>query len=102
PPPPGSQEVIDNGLINPKSGKLVSITSTQVSQTVQNSNGVVISGLAIKPLPDDQSNTASGINDTSTPTTTNAAPAATTSKSGAKQLEGLSSVLLLFGTSAVF
>jgi 1,3-beta-glucanosyltransferase GAS3 len=102
PPPPGSQEVIDNGLSNPNSGKLVSITSTQVTQTVENSNGAVISGLAIKPLPDDQSNSASGINDTSTPTTTSAAPAATTSKSGAKQLERLSSVLLLFGTSAIF
>ena len=99
PPPPGSQEVIDNGLSNPNSGKLVSITSTLVTQTVQNSNGVVISGLAIKPLPDDQSNTASGINDT-TSTTTSTAPAATTSNSGATQLGILSSLLLLLGTSA--
>jgi hypothetical protein len=79
-PPPGAQDLIDNGLTNPNTGKLVAITNLQVSQTVQQSNGVVISGLAIKPLPDDQSNSPSGVNDSSTPsTTTSAAPNVTTS-----------------------
>lgn len=79
-PPPGAQAVIDNGLTNPNIGKLIAISDLQVSQTVQQSNGTVISGLAIKPLPDDQSNSPSGVNDSSTPSsTTSAAPSATTS-----------------------
>lgn len=83
-PPPGAQTVIDNGLTNPNRGKLIALTNLQVSQTVHQSNGDVITGLAIKPLPDDQSNSPSGVNDSSTPsTTTSAAPSATTTKSAA-------------------
>lgn len=75
--PNGAQALIDNGIANPKNGKLVSVTATAVSQEVQGSNGDVISGLAIKPLADDESNTPSPS------TTTTAPPAATTSKKGA-------------------
>jgi len=83
-PPPGAQTVIDNGLTDPNRGKLIALTNLQVSQTVQQSNGDVISGLAIKPLPDDQSNSPSGVNDSSTPsTTTSAAPSSTTTKNAA-------------------
>jgi 1,3-beta-glucanosyltransferase GAS3 len=83
-PPPGAQVIIDNGLTNPNIGNLVAVIDLQVSQTVQESNGAVISGLAIKPLPDDESNSPSGINDSATPlTTTSAAPSATTTKSAA-------------------
>lgn len=86
-PPPGAQAFIDSGLTNPNTGKLVSVTNLQVSQTVQQSNGAVISGLAIKPLPDDQSNSPSGVNDSATPsTTTSAVPSATTTKNAAMRI----------------
>jgi 1,3-beta-glucanosyltransferase GAS3 len=99
-PPPGAQVVIDNGLTNPNIGNLVSVTDLRVSQTVQQSNGAVISGLAIKPLPDDQSNSPSGVNDSATPsTTTSAAPSATTTKNAAMRTfvmdAGASLVVLL-------
>lgn len=74
--PEGAQALIDNGIAKKNNGKLVSVTTTKVSQQVQGSNGNVISGLAIKPLPNDQSNNP-------TTTTSTAPPAATTSKKGA-------------------
>jgi 1,3-beta-glucanosyltransferase GAS3 len=96
-PPPGAQAVIDNGLTNPNTAKLVSVTNLQVSQTVQQSNGAVISELAIKPLPDDQSNSPSGVNDSATPSTTiSAAPSATMTKNAAMR-----TVVMNAGTSLV-
>jgi hypothetical protein len=73
--PPGAQDLIDNGISPAPSGKMVSITATKVSQTVQQSNGDVIQGLAITILADDQSNNPNGAS-----STTSSAPAATTTK----------------------
>jgi len=91
-PPPGAQALIDGGIPNPNNGKLITITNFQVSETVQGSNGQIVSGLAVKPLATDQSNGPSGLNassstpsstTSSTSSTTSAAPAATTSKKSA-------------------
>ena len=90
--PPGGQDLIDNGIKNPNNGKLVQITQKNVPMTVYSSNGAEIKGLAINPLPDDQSNTPGG-QDTSggatassssgsTPTSATAA-ASTTAKNAA-------------------
>ena len=79
--PPGAQTLIDNGISNPNQGKLVPVTALDVKQVVKSSNGVVITGLAIKPLADDQSNVPSG--QTPPSTTSTAPPAATTSKKSA-------------------
>ncbi|KAL8985641.1 MAG: hypothetical protein Q9205_000719 [Flavoplaca limonia] len=58
--PSGAQTLIDNGIRNPNIGKLVEIEETNVEAEVYGSNGGVIQNLAIRPLPEDQSNTPSG------------------------------------------
>ena len=57
--PSGAQDMIDNGIKNPPTGKIVSVTATAVpsSLPVYASNGNLINNLAIKPLPQDESNT---------------------------------------------
>jgi hypothetical protein len=77
--PTGAQALIDNGISNAPVGKIVSVTSVQVTQTVQQANGVVMTGLVITPLPDNESNNPSGASSNASSTTT-AAPAATTTK----------------------
>jgi len=99
--PPGAQDLINNGIKPAPTGKIVSVTSTKVPQVVQQSNGQVISGLAIVPLADDQSNNPSGASPSTT--TTSSAPAATTSKkSGATNVRSSLSVLLGVVSIAVF
>jgi len=85
--PPGGQSLIDNGISNPNKGKLVDIKQDNVPQTVYASNGNVIQGLAIKPLPNDRSNTPNG-QDTSgsasgSGTATGSAASPTATKKGA-------------------
>ncbi|KAL8732509.1 MAG: hypothetical protein Q9166_002723 [cf. Caloplaca sp. 2 TL-2023] len=58
--PTGGQTLIDNGIKNPNNGKLVSVKETAVKAAVYGSNGGLIKDLAIKPLPEDQSNTPNG------------------------------------------
>jgi len=92
--PPGAQALIDNGISPAPVGKLVTVTSTKVTQQVQGSNGLVMSGLAITPLADDESNNPSGAT-SSTSTTTSSAPTSTTSKkSGAMNVKSSLSVLM--------
>ncbi|KAA6407684.1 MAG: glycoside hydrolase family 72 [Lasallia pustulata] len=83
--PSGGQQLINNGISNPNNGKLVTITQDTVPATVYASNGGVIQNLAIKPLPEDQSNTpngedTSGSAATSSSTTASAAKPTTTKK----------------------
>jgi hypothetical protein len=93
--PPGAQTLIDNGISPAPVGKLVTVTSTKVTQQVQGSNGQVMSGLAITPLADDESNNPSGATPSTSGTTTSSAPTATTSKkSGAVNLKSSLSMLL--------
>ena len=99
-PPSGAQAVIENGLTNQNISKVVSVANLQVSQTVQQSNGAAISGLAIKPLAGDQSNSPpGGVNDSPSPSTTSAAPGTTTTKNAVMRIiivnAGASLVVLL-------
>jgi 1,3-beta-glucanosyltransferase GAS3 len=55
--PFGVDEMIKNGVANPKTGKLVEVTSTSVKETVYDTSGNPITGLAVNKLGDDQSNT---------------------------------------------
>ncbi|KAL8675812.1 MAG: hypothetical protein Q9186_007583 [Xanthomendoza sp. 1 TL-2023] len=59
-PPSGAQIIIDNGIKNPATGKLVPVEEMTVKAAVYGSNGGLIKDLAIKPLPDNQSNTPNG------------------------------------------
>ncbi|ORY18312.1 Glucanosyltransferase-domain-containing protein [Clohesyomyces aquaticus] len=79
-PPDGADDLIKNGIKDPVNGKLVQVKETNVPMKAYGSNGVEIKGLAIKILPDDQSNAPS--NETTSPSGT-AAPSPTASKKGA-------------------
>lgn len=78
-PPSGAEDLINNGIKNAPVGKIVTVSTTTVSQSVKGSNGQAISNLAITPLKEDESNNPSGQTPSST-STTSSAPAATTSK----------------------
>ena len=83
--PPGAQDLINNGISPKPSGKLVPVTATKVTQQVEDASGTVISGLAITPLANDQSNNpghsaptgASGTSSAPSPTTTKKSAAIT-------------------------
>lgn len=83
--PPGAQDLINNGISNKPSGSLVSVTATKVTQQVENASGTVISGLAITPLADDESNNPG--RQTSTATGSAASPTKT-KKSAAVSVRG--------------
>lgn len=65
--PDGGQDLIDKGISNPNQGSLVSVTATAVTQAVTDSKGNAVTGLVIKPLPSDQSNTPGGNNTSGAP-----------------------------------
>ncbi|KAL3421965.1 glycolipid anchored surface protein [Phlyctema vagabunda] len=114
--PPGAQDLIDNGIPNPNNGKLIDVTTTKVSQTVESSNGNAISGLSITLLADDASNNPSGANDTSSSgsdsgsdstsanpssSTTSSAPSATSSSAAVGRIQTTVSWLDVLGLMAV-
>ena len=84
--PSGGQDLINNGVKNPKNGKLVSVTQTQVTLPVYGSNGNQLKNVAIKALPDDQSNTPNGQSTSGTSTSGGAQPS--TSSSSKKNSAG--------------
>lgn len=95
--PTGAQALIDNGIANPMIGQLVGVPQTSVSQIVQSSDGQIIKGLAITPLPG--SNTPA----TSSP----AAPSktsspATTAASSAASASAVSDAGTTFGAHTLF
>ncbi|KAL8702243.1 MAG: hypothetical protein Q9201_004505 [Fulgogasparrea decipioides] len=75
--PTGGQTLIDDGIENPNVGKLVPVTQTTVQVAVYGSNGGLIKDLAIKPLPQDRSNTPNGQD-------TSGSPSASGTSTGAK------------------
>jgi hypothetical protein len=77
---PGCQDLIDNGISNPKNGKLVDVTDTKPKQAVYGSNGVEVQNLELTKLT--EANTPGGSNFSSgtasgTATGTGAQPSAT-------------------------
>ncbi|XXG97347.1 cell division control protein [Hypoxylon texense] len=55
--PPGAQDIIDNGVSPKPVGKIVDISDYTVTHVVKDASGNTLSGLAVKPLADDVSNT---------------------------------------------
>ncbi|ERF68957.1 1,3-beta-glucanosyltransferase gel2 [Endocarpon pusillum Z07020] len=75
--PSGVDDMINNGVPNAKTGRLVEVTETSVGETVYDSSGNPIQGLAVNVLADDQSNTpgsATGSSSGANPSQTGAAP----------------------------
>lgn len=99
--PSGGQTLIDNGIENPNIGELVPITETAVPMAVYGSNGGLLRDLAIKPLPQDQSNTPNGQDTTgstsASPSGTSSAGGMPTSTSGVGKL----AISLLLGVIAI-
>ncbi|KAL8805842.1 MAG: hypothetical protein Q9200_005274 [Gallowayella weberi] len=87
PPPSGAQTLIDNGIENPNTGKLVPVQETTVKAAVYGSNGGLIKDLAIAPLPDNQSNAPNG-QDTSGATSPSSSPPSGTSTEGKPKSTG--------------
>ena len=88
-------------MANPPKGKIIPVTKTSVSQVVKDVQGNVITGLTIKVLKDDESNSPSGQSPTtsgSTPSgTSSAPPAPTTSKPSAASGLKVSLVAIITG-----
>lgn len=97
--PSGGQTLIDNGIKKPNNGKLVAIPSNKVTGIVYNSNGQELTNLAIKPLPNDQSNVpgenTSGATASSSPSSSSSAAKPTASKKGAASRQEVTSLLYL-------
>ncbi|KAG0651470.1 Glucan elongating glucanosyltransferase 2, partial [Hyphodiscus hymeniophilus] len=81
--PPGAQDLINSGISPKPTGSIVSVTATKVTQQVQDASGTVLSGLAITPLADDESNNPGHSSVTATASSTSAAASPTTSKKSA-------------------
>lgn len=89
PPDDGLAELIVSGVKNPKNGKIVSIADSdlKVKQTVKATDGTVITGLEVKRLEANVSNTPSGVSSkssgASSATTSTSEEAATSSSAAA-------------------
>lgn len=82
--PPGAQDLIESGIANPNTGKIISITQTVISQRVEGVNGSIISGLVITPASSNPTSTTSG-----QPTQTKSGASATTTKKGTANRESM-------------
>ena len=75
--PDGVQDLIDNGVKTANQGKLVTVTDTAVTLPVYSVSGSLINNLAIKLIPNDESNEPNGA------TTTSSGASPSTTKKGA-------------------
>ncbi|KAK1754620.1 Glucanosyltransferase-domain-containing protein [Echria macrotheca] len=103
--PPDAPEIIQKGVSPKPVGKLVSISSWDVKHPVRNPDGSVISGLAVKPLGEDEIN-APGTNtvalNSPTPTSGNGTTSATPKNAAGKSATaGISFVLGAIAAVAV-
>ncbi|KAK4115471.1 glycoside hydrolase family 72 protein [Canariomyces notabilis] len=102
-PPPGAEEIIKNGVSPKPSGKLIEISDWTVKYEVRNSNGNVITNLAVKPLADDAinepgTNTEAG---TGTGTSTGSSASSTPSKDAAPRTGAVVLPAMAMGALAV-
>jgi 1,3-beta-glucanosyltransferase GAS3 len=96
--PSGVDDMINNGVPNAKTGRLVDVPNTKVSETVYDSSGNPITGLALNKLADDESNipgSASGSSSGANPTQTGAALRGSALTSGALLLGALAMAVAL-------
>lgn len=80
--PSGGQTMIDHGISNPPVGKIVPVTSNDVTMPVYSSSGTLLKNLAIKPLANDESNTPGGSNTSGGADGTGSAPSPSATKKG--------------------
>lgn len=93
PRPSGVDDMINNGVPNARTGRLVDVSTTTVRETVYDSRGNPIEGLALNKLADDQSNTpasVSGSSNAANPRPTGAASRGNLMNSGALLVGALS------------
>lgn len=95
--PSGGQTLIEHGISNPNQGKIVPVTQDSVSLPVYSSSGTLLKNLAIKPLPEDQSNTPDGSNTSGGASTTSSgtSPSATKKSSAGKSEIGVCGLVVL-------
>lgn len=98
--PAGGQQLIDNGIGNPKNGKLVNISQSTVAATVYSSSGGLIQNLAIKPLPEDQSNTPNGKDTSGSAATSSSGTASAASPTATKKGAGSRENVCVLGLMA--
>lgn len=77
--PPGAQKLINNGISNKPSGKIVKISDYSVTMTVNDADGNPMKGLKVVPLEDDETNWA-GRNEAETGSETNGTSSANSTK----------------------
>ncbi|KAF2459110.1 Glucanosyltransferase-domain-containing protein [Lineolata rhizophorae] len=82
-------DLISNGLDDPNRGQIVDVDETEVPMECYGTNGNVLEDLAIRPLPEDQSNTPSGEDTSGGATGTGAAPSATSSGAAVPAVGGV-------------
>lgn len=100
PTPADAVNVLNDGISNPNNGRIVKITTTKVSQRVEDSAGNTLDDLSIKLLADDQINTPAPVTSTATrsATSTGTGPSPTESRpsSACGQAVGHGSLVLAF------
>jgi hypothetical protein len=65
---PGCDDLIKNGIDNPRKGKLVDVTDTKAPKAVYGSSGLEVQGLELRLLSNDETNSPS--NETTSPSGT--------------------------------
>lgn len=91
---PGCQDLIDNGIENPKNGKLVDVTTTKPKWEVYGSNGQAVTGLELKKVGDDGVNAPGGGSTTPSGTGTSSNKPQESKKGAAAQMKAGGTLLL--------
>lgn len=77
--PSGAAALIENGVRNPNQGKIIEVTDLNVKQKITDSDGNAVTGLALRPLADNEVNTPTRTGNGG-PSSTSTGTQATTSK----------------------
>jgi hypothetical protein len=85
---PGCQDLIDNGIKDPKNGKLVDVSTTKPKQQVFGTNGALISNLELTKMSNDGVNSPGGKPSTSGTTSGSPAAPSESKKGTATRLDG--------------
>jgi hypothetical protein len=85
---PGCQDLIDNGIKDPKNGKLVDVSNTKPKQQVYGTNGALMQGLELNKLSDDGVNSPGGKPTSSGTTSGTPAQPSESKKGAATRLDG--------------
>jgi hypothetical protein len=98
---PGCQSLIDNGIKDPKNGKLMDITTTKPKQQVFGTNGALVEGLELNKLANDGVNSPGGQSTNPSGSGTSPNPASESKKGAATRLTGSFSAWLALGVATL-